>query len=222
MDIINRTNNIPVKFDLYITVTSPEIKNRLENKLYSKTNYFEILIVENKGRDVLPFLKQIKTKFKYYKYLCHIHTKKSLIAPDIGNLWRNYLYDNLLGSTSIVSEILYDFENNEKLGFIFPETYYEIIKQFFLLTEGTKKWMNFLASKLFSNYQVGELSNFPAGNMFWARMTAISQIFLYDFREYFPEEDKQTNDTIMHAIERIWLYLVKFNKFYYKIIFKFF
>ena len=213
MDIINRTNNIPVKFDLYITVTSPEIKNRLENN---------INIVENKGRDVLPFLKQIKTKFKYYKYLCHIHTKKSLIAPDIGNLWRNYLYDNLLGSTSIVSEILYDFENNEKLGFIFPETYYEIIKQFFLLTEGTKKWMNFLASKLFSNYQVGELSNFPAGNMFWARMTAISQIFLYDFSEYFPEEDKQTNDTIMHAIERIWLYLVKFNKFYYKIIFKFF
>ena len=47
MDIINRTNNIPVKFDLYITVTSPEIKNRLENniKLYSKTNYFEILIL---------------------------------------------------------------------------------------------------------------------------------------------------------------------------------
>ena len=33
MDIINRTNNIPVKFDLYITVTSPEIKNRLENNI---------------------------------------------------------------------------------------------------------------------------------------------------------------------------------------------
>ena len=36
MDIINRTNNIPVKFDLYITVTSPEIKNRLENNINSK------------------------------------------------------------------------------------------------------------------------------------------------------------------------------------------
>ena len=196
MDIINKTNNIPVKFDLYITITSPEIKSRLENniKLYSKTNYFEILI----------------------------HTKKSLTAPEIGNLWRNYLYDNLLGSTIIISEILYDFENNEKLGFIFPETYYEIIKQFYLLTEGTKKWMDFLASKLFPNYKVGELSNFPAGNMFWARIAAISQIFLYDFSKYFPEEDAQTNDTIMHAIERIWLYLVKFNNFYYKIIFKFF
>ena len=108
-------------------------------------------------RDVLPFLKQIKTKFKFYKYLCHIHTKKSLSAPELGNLWRNYLYDNLLGSASIVSEILYDFENNEKLGIIFPETFYGIIKQFNLLTEGTKKWMDFLATKLFKNYKVGDL-----------------------------------------------------------------
>ena len=224
MDIINKTNNIPVKFDLYITITSPEIKRRLENdiKMYSKTNHFEILIVENKGRDVLPFLKQIKTKFKYYKYLCHIHTKKSLTAPELGNLWRNYLYDNLLGNTTIVSEILYEFENSEKLGFMFPETYSGIIKQFYLLTEGTKKWMNFLATKLFSNYKVGELLNFPAGNMFWARIVAISQIFTYDFNKYFPEENDQTNDTIMHAIERIWLYLVKFNNFYYKMIFKVF
>ena len=220
MDIINKTNNIPVKFDLYITITSPEIKSRLENdiKIYSKTNYFEILIVENKGRDVLPFLKQIKTKFKYYKYLCHIHTKKSLTAPELGNLWRNYLYNNLLGNTNIVSEILYEFENNEKLGFMFPETYFGIIQQFYLLTEGTKNWMNFLATKLFSNYKVGELSNFPAGNMFWARIVAISQIFSYYFSKYFPDEDDQTNDTIMHAIERIWLYLVKFNDFYYKMI----
>ena len=223
-DIINKTNNIPVKFDLYITITSPQLKSRLENdiKIYSKTNYFEILIVENRGRDVLPFLKQIKTKFKYYKYLCHIHTKKSLTAPVLGNLWRNYLYNNLLGNTSIVSEILYDFENNEKLGFIFPETFYGIINEFHLLTEGTKKWMNFLATKLFANYKLSELSNFPAGNMFWARIEAVSQIFTHDFIKYFPEEDDQTNDTIMHAIERIWLYLVKFNHFYYKIIFKFF
>ena len=223
-DIINKTNNIPAKYDLYITITSSEIKSRLEKdiKRYSKTNYFEILIVENKGRDILPFLQQIKTKFKYYKYLCHIHTKKSLSAPELGNLWRNYLYNNLLGNTCIVSEILYDFENNDKLGFIFPETFYEIIKEFYLLTKGTKKWMDFLATKLFSNYKVGELSNFPAGNMFWARIGAISQIFTYDFSEYFPDEDNQTNDTIMHGLERIWLYLVKFNNFYYKVIFNFF
>jgi len=223
-DIINRTNNIPVKFDLYITITIPEIKDKLKKYInnFSKANYFEILIVKNIGRDVLPFLNQIKTKFKFYKYLCHIHTKKSLTAPEIGNLWRNYLYDNLLGSSTIVSEILTDFETKKKLGFIFPETFYGIIQQFYILTEGTKKWLDFIADKILPNYKIGELVNFPAGNMFWAKIGAISQIFTYDFSKYFPSEDNQTNDTIMHGIERIWLYLVKSNNFYYKVIFKFF
>ena len=220
-DVINKTNNIPVKFDLYITITSGKKINDLEKyiKKFSKANHFEILIVENKGRDVIPFLNQIKNKFKYYKYLCHIHTKKSLKAPEVGDLWRNYLYNNLLGSVKIVSEILYDFEKHKKLGFIFPETFYGIIQHFYLLTEETKKWMDFLSYQLFPNYCVGELLNFPAGNMFWAKIRAISQIFFVDYDKYTPKEDDQTNDTIMHAIERIWLYLVKSNNFSYKTIF---
>ena len=223
-EIINKTNNIPVKFDLLITITSTKIYNSLEYyiKQFSKANQFEILIVENKGRDILPFLSQIKGKFKNYKYLCHIHTKKSLTAPQIGLLWRNYLFKNLLGSDKIISEILYDFEKNRKLGFIFPETFYGILKHFYNLTNGTRKWIGFLFSKLFPNYEIGEALNFPAGNMFWAKINAIYQIFTYDFGEYFPKENDQINDTIMHGIERIWLYLVKFNKFSYKTIFKFF
>jgi len=223
-DIINKTNNIPVKFDMFITITSQQKVNILEKyiKKFSKANHFEIMIVENKGRDVIPFLNQIKNKFKYYKYLCHIHTKKSLKAPEIGELWRNYLYNNLLGSVKIVSEILYDFEKHKKLGFIFPETFYGIIQHFYILTEETKKWMEILAEQLFPNYSIGELLNFPAGNMFWAKIKAISQIFFFDYSEYTPKEDDQTNDTIMHAIERIWLYLVKSNNFSYKTIFNIF
>ena len=44
--------------------------------------------------------------------------------------WRDYLYDNLLGSKEIISEILTDFENNEKLGFIFPEHYFYILSEY--------------------------------------------------------------------------------------------
>ena len=87
----------------------------------------------------------MKDKYKKYKYISHIHSKKSQTAPQIGFIWRNYLYDNLFGNSSIISEILYDFENDRKLGFIFPETFYGIIQHFFLLTEGTKKWMYFIA-----------------------------------------------------------------------------
>ena len=220
-DIINKTNNIPVLFDLYISITNSSLINNIENyvKLHSKSNIYEILLVENKGRDILPFLKQMKTKYKQYKYICHIHSKKSMTSPKLGFLWRNYLFNNLLGNINIISQTINDFEKNKKLGFIYPETYYGIIRLFYRLTEGTKYWMNFLSSKLFEQDNIGNLIDFPAGNMFWAKTKAIYQIFIHDLSKYFPKENDQTNDTIMHGIERIWIYLVKFNSFKYKIIF---
>ena len=220
-DIINKTNNIPVLFDLYITITNPNLYKNVEIyiKQFSKTNHYELLLVDNVGRDIIPFLTQMRNNYKQYKYICHIHTKKSLTSPKIGLSWRNYLYNNLLGNINITSEILNDFEKNEKLGFIFPDTFFGIIKNFFILTKKTKYWMDVLSAKLFPKLSLGKLLDFPAGNMFWAKTKAIYQIFILDLSEYFPKENNQTNDTIMHGIERIWLYLVKFNFFKYKIIF---
>ena len=125
---MDRINNIPVKFDLYITTTSDEHKNIIEKylKLNSSSSNFEILVVENKGRDVLPFIKQMNKVYRKYKYFCHIHTKKTQI-PVLGDNWRQYLYDNMLGTKEIISEILSKFETNEKLGIIFPENYFILI-----------------------------------------------------------------------------------------------
>ena len=80
--------------------------------------------------------------------------------------------------------------------------------------------MKYILKKIFSNIKLGNTLEFPAGNMFWARVKAIYQIFFINFNNKFDNESGQTNDTIMHGIERIWLYLVKLNGFYYKIIFK--
>ena len=45
--------------------------------------------------------------------------------------------DNLTIRQGEVSEILTDFENNDKLGFIFPETFYDIIRHKNILTKNT-------------------------------------------------------------------------------------
>ena len=80
--------------------------------------------------------------------------------------------------------------------------------------------MNFILSKIFYRFKIGNKIIFPSGDMFWAKVNAIYQIFKIRFINKFPKELNQTNETIMHAIERIWLYLVKLNGYYYKIIFK--
>ena len=80
--------------------------------------------------------------------------------------------------------------------------------------------MNFILQKIFKGFKIGYKLDFPAGNMFWAKTKAIYQIF--NIRLKYPKELNQTNETIMHGIERIWLYLVKLNGYYYKTIFKHF
>ena len=72
--------------------------------------------------------------------------------------------------------------------------------------------------RIFKKIKIGVKLVIPAGNMFWAKTKAIYQIF--NIRLRFPKELNQTNDTIMHGIERIWLYLVKLNGYYYKAILK--
>ena len=50
--------------------------------------------------------------------------------------------------------------------------------------------------------------------MILAKIKAIYQMF--NIRLKFPEELGQMNETIMYAIERLWLYLIKLNGYYYK------
>jgi hypothetical protein len=224
-EIINKTNNIPVKFDLFITTNSLNKTKIINSSLkgHSKANKYEIKIVENKGRDVIPFLNQMKNIIKKYKYICHIHSKVSKYNPKLGFFWRNYLYNNLLGNRTIISEILTQFENNEKLGFIYPENYYEValllnVKISFDLN---RIQMNYILEKIFhKRYKIGHFLDFPAGNMFWAKVLAIYQIFFLDINDKVPKEKGQLDQTIMHGIERIWLFLVKLNGYYYQKMFK--
>ena len=223
-EIINKTNNIPCKFDLYISIVEIKIKDKMMNyiKRYSKANQYKIDIFSNKGRDVIPLFIQLKEVIKKYKYLCHIHTKKS---PHIsfGNEWREYLYNNLLGNKDIISEILTEFENNEKLGFIYPETYYKVLDKFGKQKHDSNyKYMNYILKQLFIKIRVLDnyYFDYPEGNMFWAKVDAVYQIFQIKIEDKFIKEMRKLNMTLIHGIERIWLFIVKLNGYYYKKIFK--
>ena len=131
----------------------------------------------------------------------------------------------MLGNENIILEILNDFESNAKLGFIFPENYYQSLLLFGeKLNKLNKESMKYLLSKLFNKYKsrIGGKIEFPMGNMFWAKVNAIYQIFNEDYQNELPQELGQKDGTIMHGIERIWLYLIKINGYYYKKIFKHF
>ena len=219
-DIVTKSNNFPVPFDLYITTNTKEKKNFIEDylKRNSIANKYEVLFIENKGRDIIPFLTQVKDIWENYKYFCHIHTKKHGYDEQIGYNWQGYLYNNLLGDKDIISKILTDFENNNKLGVIIPDHFYSQIKYSFYMDFRNIKHLYNLFETLFPflKLKIGDVLDFPIGNMFWARTSAVFQIFDKKIINKCPEEKGQLDGTMLHAIERIWLYLAKLNGFYYK------
>ena len=72
---------MPIKYDLYISTTSESKKEFIEKCLInSNANKYEIKIYENKGRDIFPFISQMKKIYKIYKYICHLHKKNQSIT----------------------------------------------------------------------------------------------------------------------------------------------
>ena len=85
-----------------------------------------------------------------------------------------------------------------------------------------RRAMDYLLSKLFPGYTIGhKYFDFPAGDMFWARSKAVYQLFKLDLKNEIKSEEKGPKD-ILYAIERIWLFIVKLNGFYYKKYFKYY
>ena len=220
-DIINKINNIPVKFDLLISTDFLYIKKLLEEQIgkFSKANLYEIIILKNKKKSKLPLLIKLRKRIKYYKYFIHLYYKESKNSSEYDNIMMKYLYHNLLGSNEIVSQILTDFENNEHLGFIYPENFYFDTNLPMSLSRNIESFINSIIKRISPGYTVGNNFKYPLGNMFWARVDAVYQIFENKFIKIFSEETIKVNNETVKVSEIIWLYLVKINGYYYKTIF---
>jgi hypothetical protein len=198
---------------------SKDIENYIGKN--SKAFNFKIRIFHNEENDALQSLDQVAKHIKKYRYFCHIYSKKSNYS-NLGEEWRNYLLNNLLGNSNIISEILTELENKENLGFIYPETFYKVLSTY----EKNKidlysNQINLLLNEIFPNVKIiKNYSDFSEVHMFWAKTSAIYQIFKKNIVKKIKKANKNLNNTIPNFIDRIWIYIVRLNGFYYKQIFK--
>lgn len=214
-EFVSYLKNVPLPFDIYIS-TSPEGKPHLL-KIFSDNfrTKIDVRAVENIGTDIAPFVCEFKDIYQNYDFVCKIHTKKSLHTPSY-NSWRGYLLDNLVGSPEIVSNILNEFEADDKLGIIFPEMY-----QYIALTNRIDCWhdnweiCSELADRMGVKIHRHLNIEFPAGSMFWFRPKAMEPLLqlgltINDFSEY------RMDGTLGHAIERLFAVAPAKNRFKHK------
>ncbi len=206
---------------MYVTITDEKFEPVLKN-LYTRTaipfmQKLEVILTENRGRDVAPWLVETRDIQNQYDLFCHIHSKESgQYGEGFGKQWRQYLFDNLIDGDAL-NEIIVLFETDEKLGLVFPACYSKI--------KSTHNDLHIPVSgdfgeeviirELLDKMGAGEYfsrDNFiwSMGTMMWYRPKAMAPLFSLGLSfEDFPKEPINVGGTIAHAIERITSAVVK-------------
>lgn len=219
-EIINNLNEMPYSFDCYISTDTKlkqhEIEVLFKNKCKASKTIVDVF--PNRGRDVAPFIVQMSSVINEYDYVCHIHSKKTTTA-DYGDMWRKYLYKHLFGCKEYLIQLFDMFENDARLGLIFPEIYPVLEKQAHW-GGNLEKCEAFLQDLDLNDIHLPMTPNFPVGNMFWMRTSSVLNVFNHNITfDMFEEELGQINSTLAHAIERCWVYISENNGYKFKKVF---
>ncbi|MEL7657585.1 MAG: rhamnan synthesis F family protein, partial [Bacillota bacterium] len=192
--------SFPCHADVYLTTPFPENVRRLE-ELFGKGpwNKVEVLLIKNQGRDVSALLVGGSNIVPQYEYICFAHDKKSATLSEqiIGESFSYHCFENVLGSSDYVCNILDLFEANPRLGLLSPPPPYHAS---YYSTVGNEWGTNYLQTKklaqrlhLHVNISEDKEPVAPLGTIFWFRTAALKSLFSQKF-EYndFPLEPNGT------------------------------
>lgn len=197
---------VPVAFDLFISICDATRRAQTTHAFKSlpNLNRFSVQVVENRGRDIAPFVVAFGKQLEAYDFILHLHTKRSPHNDALSG-WLDYLLENLLGTRDNVSAILKAFDDQPNLGVLSPATYEPVFP--FLHIGGNEPAIRRVLSRMGKRLEELDplmFSAFPSGSMFWMRGAVMTQmtklgLVLGDFQP----EGGQDDGTLAHAIERL-------------------
>ena len=219
---IKYMKSMPINSDILITIPKRDLKEILERKIKDLPyKNIEIRIIENRGRDVSSLLVGAKDIVMNYDYVCFMHDEKTtqLKPYCAGQSFRYKCYEGNLSSKEYVINILGTFKENKRLGILMPPPpnhgnfFHTIGNEWGSNLKETEELVTKLGLKVPLYWGAEPIS--PLGTMFWFRPKAMKKLFDYDWKyEDFPEEPNEYDGTILHAIERIYGFVIQDAGYY--------
>lgn len=217
-EILPYLKHIAIPFDLLITTTAERDRESILRRL-AEAGYAEratVRVVENHGRDVLPWLTAFRDVHDRYDLCLKVHAKKSgYQAEAFGFMWHRFLMESLLASPDYVEQILNAFESDGELGMMFsvypplvklmsPAACYEDV-------DFRDRWLELLGVTPKGRE---DLSVFSVGTMFWYRPKALRKLFQAEISPaLFQKEPLPVAHTMAHGLERALPYIVQAEGF---------
>jgi lipopolysaccharide biosynthesis protein len=194
--------NIIEPFDLYITTPFEEYIPTIIDYCEPIAQTVMIAVLENRGRDMAPFLALHRAKLlDPYVAVLKLHSKKSGYSGK-GETWRNKLLDELCGSYQSVQKTISLLSKGD-VGIVGPHDFYLKNEHFW---GGNRSTVHRILNAIGIKQKIGDIPlGFFGGSMFWFAPKAIK--LLHEIPEnmlIFEDEDGQRDGTLAHAIERIF------------------
>jgi Rhamnan synthesis protein F len=188
---------IPEPFDLFITLVAGHSE---EGEDWIRADYpvAQIVTVENRGRDILPFILLINSGvLDRYHLVCKLHTKRTLRRED-GDDWRRALLGGVLLDEVHVASILAAFDADPELGIVVADgCIWSDNKNVDRLNE-LCACAGIPGVTAESGYP-----DFPAGSIFWIRSSLLRPIASLMLEPTDFEPEPLPRDGCMpHAVER--------------------
>lgn len=209
-ELVEKLQNIPFPYSLFISTSSEDnqiICYKRLAKLVHLQN-LDVQVVPNRGRNFYPLFKIFKDVLQHFDFICHIHTKKSLSVSGYTYGWREYLWHMLLGSKEIIKKTI-TLLNQPECGLVFPEPYYLIDEQNILLDKWLKKFSVEHKQYMFNKCNIAyndkqDHVHFPVGGMFWAKSSALKNVFdlSYELDDFIEENHDNNDGSLAHFLER--------------------
>ncbi len=207
---------IPCAYDLFITTSNQENRDQIDSFLKSqglKAEAVNVVVVErNRGRDMSSLFISFREAALSGKYnvALRLHSKRTpQVSRQVGENFKKYLFDNLVGSRGYIANILDRFEQEPDLGMIMPPVVHVGFG-----TLGHSWYNNFqplaaIAEKmeLKVNFDV-DTPLAPLGTMYWFRPDAVQKMFEWPWQwEDYNPEPRHIDGGLAHVQERLICYV---------------
>jgi glycosyltransferase involved in cell wall biosynthesis len=207
IDLRSRLSRNSTTADLFLSTDTEDKARLLRHTFDGYAGRVDVRSFPNKGRDLAPFLTGFWEPLfgRDYDVLGHIHGKQSAeLNPAMGDVWRTFLWDNLIGDEHPMLDIAVKaFENDPKLGLLFAEDPHLVS------WNDNMEIAELLAARMKLSSPLERFFDFPLGTMFWARPAGLQPLLdlKLDWDDY-PSEPLPYDGTVLHALERLMPFIV--------------
>jgi hypothetical protein len=193
-------------FVLFVTLTAEN--PALADAVRTAFPGAEVRVVDNRGRDVRPFLLLLEEgALEPFDVVCKIHGKKSLGAgrlPIFGDMMRRAMFLDLIGSDAQARRIVAMFADDPQLGVVGSARFRQAVGGAPVDLGRNQVAAAAIAAAMRAPLAGDEFDYFD-GSMLWARPQALAPLAQLRLSRQFPPADSGLTDgALEHAVERLF------------------